>query len=276
MNYIDIIIISIMLFFIIKGFIKGFTREIMGILSFIIAFYAALSQMKMAANILNGYFHNYSISLIVGYIAVFLFVFIIIHMIAKALTKLLHATSLGWLNRLGGGVFGFLFGGMLIALLVALLSLTPLTAKIPPGKSNSKLYPYFERVAPRVFDVYLKLIPNSQSLLNDVTGKVISEKLMKSGMSVDNIDNILQNEKIGNILQGKNLQDILQNKDILEKLDISKLLDNFKGADLKLLGNAAGKDSAGNGVYKELFDQLNIGKGEQQTIEEMIKDRRKK
>lgn len=262
-----------MLFFIIKGFIKGFTREIMGILSFIIAFYAALSQMKMAANILNGYFHNYSISLIVGYIAVFLFVFIIIHMIAKAITKLLQIVSLGWLNRLAGGVFGFLFGGMLISLLVALLSLTPLTAKIPPGKNNSKLYPYFQKIAPRIFDVYLKLIPNSQSLLNDITGKVLSEKLMKSGMGVDNIDNILQNEEISKILQGKDIKDLLQNKDLMKNLDINKLLDNLKGTDLKSSGTAAGKDSV---LIKQLFDQLNLGKGEQKTIEEMIKGSRKK
>ena len=67
MNYIDTIIIGLVLIFVVKGIIKGFAREVMGILSFIAAFIIALNQMKVAAAILNPYINNYSISLIVGY-----------------------------------------------------------------------------------------------------------------------------------------------------------------------------------------------------------------
>ena len=38
MNYIDIIIISVILFFVLKGILKGFARELMGILSFVVSF----------------------------------------------------------------------------------------------------------------------------------------------------------------------------------------------------------------------------------------------
>ena len=138
MNHIDIIIVSVMLFFIGKGLIRGFAKEIMGLLSFIIAFALALSQMKAAANVFNRFIDNYSIALIVGYISVFLFVFIVLHIIAGAIQKLLQIASLGWLNRLGGVIFGLLFGAMLLSLTVFMLSFVPI-GDFPPGKNNSNI-----------------------------------------------------------------------------------------------------------------------------------------
>jgi len=222
MNYIDVIIISIIAFFVIKGVLKGFARELMGILSFVISFIVALSQMKNAANFLDNYIGNYWISLIVGYITVFLIVFIIFHIISGAIHKLIKISALGWLNRLGGAVFGLFFGGMLICLAVFLVSFIPLKGEIPPGKNNSQFYPYFEKLAPKVFDFFSKLVPGSKSLYDDVSHKILSEQLLKSGIDIDKIKELIGvgfEEGKGEM---KHLLDSLKNIESPKNLDIDK------------------------------------------------------
>lgn len=237
MNYIDIIIIGVILFFVLKGILKGFTRELMGILSFIISFVIALSLMKNAANFLDNYIGNYWISLIVGYIAVFLIVFIIIHIMSGAIHKLIKISSLGWLNRIGGAVFGLFFSGMLISMAVFLVSFIPLETEIPPGKKNSQFYPYFEKIAPRVYDFFSKVIPGSKSLYDDIQNKILSQQLLKSGIDMDDVKELLE----GGYKEGKSgIKSILDSmKDIerLKDVDIEKQkesLEKFKSEESRL------------------------------------------
>jgi len=221
MNYIDVIIISVILFFVLKGILKGFARELMGILSFIISFVVALSQMKNAANFLDNYIENYWISLIVGYITVFLIVFIIFHIIAGAIHKLLKISSLGWLNRIGGAVFGLFFSGMLISMAVFLVSFMPLEGEIPPGKKNSQFYPYFEKMAPRVYDFFSKVIPGSKSLYDDIQNKILSEQLLKSGIDMDDVKELLK----GGYEEGKS--------GIKSRFDSVKGIEGLKDVDIE-------------------------------------------
>lgn len=222
MNYIDIIIISVILFFVLKGILKGFVRELMGILSFVVSFAVALSQMKNAANFLDNYIENYWISLIIGYIAVFLIVFIILHIIAGAIHKLLKISSLGWLNRIGGAVFGLFFSGMLISMAVFLVSFMPLEGEIPPGKKNSQFYPYFEKMAPGVYDFFLKVIPGSKSLYDDIQNKILSEQLLKSGIDMDNVKELLKDGYEEGKSGIKSLIDSVKGIEGLKDVDIEK------------------------------------------------------
>jgi len=262
MNYIDIIIVSVMLFFIGKGFIKGFTREVMGLLSFIIAFVVALSQMRTAANILNNYIDNYSISLIAGYVAVFLFIFIVLRIIAGAIHKLLNIASLGWLNRLGGAVFGTLFGGLLITLLVFILSIVPISGEFPPGKNDSQFYPYFEELAPKIFGMYSKMMPGASRMFGEISESILTDKLLKSGIDMNdmNIDKI--KELLGSGEEGR-LSNILKNLEGLKELSIKK-----EGIEERLKSQS--KDTSTVGPYEELFKQLNIDSTKKKTIYEIM------
>ena len=222
MNYIDIIIISVILFFVLKGILKGFARELMGILSFVISFVVALSQMKTAANFLDKYIENYWIALIVGYIAIFLITFIILHIIAGAIHKLLKISSLGWLNRLGGAVFGLFFSGMLISMAVFLVSFIPLEGEIPPGKKNSQLYPYFEKIAPGVYDFFSKVIPGSKSLYDNIQNEILSEQLLKSGIDIDDVKELLKDGSEEGKRRIKSLLDSVKGIENLKNIDIEK------------------------------------------------------
>lgn len=253
MNYIDITIIALVLFFVVKGIIKGFAKEIIGILSFGISFVIALNQMKTAGNILNLYINNYSISLIVGYIAVFLFVFIVLHIIAGAIHRLLNISALGWLNRLGGAVFGLFFSTMLISMTIFLFSFIPMKGEMPPGRSGSQFYPFFEQLAPKFYNFYLKIFPGAGSMYEEITNKVLSEELVKSGIKMDDVKKFF-GEKLpagGNILES--LKDI-------GNIDLQKLKE---------------ANAPQTGAYEELFKHLNIDSTNKKSMEEMMKQFKK-
>jgi len=259
MNYVDIIIIAILLFFVLKGTIKGFTREVMGVLSFIISFGVALHQMKNTANIINKYTNNYIVSLIIGYIAVFLIVFIILHIIAKAIHKLIKAISLGWLDRIGGAIFGLMFGVLFITLFVFLISFIPIKREIPPDRQNSRFFPFFEELAPKLFDLYFKIIPGSQALYEEIKSDILLEQLQKSGIDLGEVkklfkfgsgeDKLPADSTKGNI-------DIKKQKEMTEKL--------------------TQEESYLKEPYQDLLKHLNIDTTKKKALQEIIQESRKK
>lgn len=263
MNYIDIIIIAILLFFVLKGIIKGFARELMGVLSFIISFGVALHLMKNTANIINKYTNNYIVSLVIGYVAVFLIVFIILHIIAGALHKLIKAISLGWLNRIGGAIFGLIFGSLLVTLIIFFISFIPVKREIPPYRQTSRFYPYFEKTAPRVFELYFKIIPGSQALFDAIKNNILSEQLQKSGMDLNEV------KKLFNLSSGENKlpADSTKGKDITD-IDIKK--------QQEIIEKLTQEESHLKGPYQDLLKHLNIDTTNKKTIQEIMQESRKK
>ena len=261
MNHIDIIIVSVMLFFIGKGLIKGFAKEIMGLLSFFVAFALALSQMRAAANFFSRFIDNYSIALIIGYIVVFLFVFIVLHIIAGAIHKLLQIASLGWLNRLGGAVFGLLFGGMLLSLTVFMLSFVPI-GDFPPGKNDSRFYPYLEKLAPKIFDLYSNIIPGTKEIYNEVLDKILTDKLLDKGINMDNIKGLISTQTGEN----SNLGDIMKSLEGLKNIGTTK-------TELEEKLKAQSKDlDASDSPYKEIYKLLNADSTKKKTTQEILEE----
>jgi len=64
--------------------------------------------------------------MLAAFIIVFLAVLLITSLIAIALSGLLKEIGLGWLNRLLGGVFGFLRGLLIVTVLMILAGMTQL------------------------------------------------------------------------------------------------------------------------------------------------------
>lgn len=259
MNYIDIIIIAILLFFVLKGTIKGFARELMGVLSFTISFGVALHLMKNTANIIYKYTNNYIVSLVIGYVAVFLIVFIILHIIAKAIHKLIKAISLGWLDRIGGAIFGLMFGGLFITLFVFFISFIPIKREIPPDKQNSRFFPFFEELAPKVFDLYFKIIPGSQALYEEIKSDILLEQLQKSGIDLGEI------KKLFNLGSG---EDKLPSDSTKGNIDIKK--------QQEITEKLTQEESYLKGPYKDLLKHLNIDTTNKKTLKEIIQESRKK
>ena len=120
MNYLDIIMGSLILFGAVKGFFKGFVIEAASIVALIAGILGALLFASTIGDLLSTYF-NFKTIPPTGIIFALIFIVIIIsiNLLAKLLTKFIKMAALGLINR----IFGTLFGGLKFAIMLSALLL---------------------------------------------------------------------------------------------------------------------------------------------------------
>ena len=118
MVIIDIILGALILFGIIRGFFKGLFVEIASLLALVLGIYGAIHFSNYAATFLETRTewaeNNINIT---AFAITFVVIVLAIILAGKALTKLANFAMLGILNKL----FGALFGGIKLALLLSIL-----------------------------------------------------------------------------------------------------------------------------------------------------------
>lgn len=109
MSIIDIILGGLLLYGLIKGLWRGFFVELASLVSLIAGIFIALKFSGFIADIISGHvsWEPRYIS-ITAFLITFVAVVVGIILLAKFFTKLADFASLGLLNRILGGVFGFL------------------------------------------------------------------------------------------------------------------------------------------------------------------------
>ena len=106
MNYIDIIIIVLLVISAIRGAVKGFIYEITSLIALIAGVWGAIELSGASEtflieklNLNNNYVH------IIAFVVTFLLIIILVHFIGKAVEKAIETIKLNFINRLLG--FGF-------------------------------------------------------------------------------------------------------------------------------------------------------------------------
>ena len=109
MSVIDIILGGLLLYGLIKGLWRGLFVELASLVSLIAGIFVALKFSGFIADIISGHvsWEPRYIS-ITAFLITFIAVVVGIILLAKFFTKLADFASLGLLNRILGGVFGFL------------------------------------------------------------------------------------------------------------------------------------------------------------------------
>ena len=122
MNYLDIIIGIILILFAIVGLRNGIIREAFSLAAFIGGIYGAikLSDMvgKWLGNIINVSPEWMSV---ISFILVFIALALLINWLGNMLANLIESVSLGFIDKLGGIVFGIAKGFLLVGVLILLL-----------------------------------------------------------------------------------------------------------------------------------------------------------
>ena len=104
MNYLDIIIIIIMVWSFYSGYKKGAIYMVVSLLAIILGLYAAIHFSYLVVGKLGEYIGKDPEQLqILSYVITFVIVFGLMHLIGKILDKFLEAVALGFVNRLAGG-----------------------------------------------------------------------------------------------------------------------------------------------------------------------------
>ena len=109
MNLIDLIIIAIIGFGMIRGYSKGLIIELSSFFGIFISFFIAWNVDNFLSNEISAFISvNSDLLNTISFIIIFILSYLLIIYLAKGFTKLAKVVYLGLLNSVLGGVFGWL------------------------------------------------------------------------------------------------------------------------------------------------------------------------
>lgn len=120
MNVIDIVIIALLLFAAVRGFMSGLFAAIASLVSVVAGVFCAIHYSFYIEGILSDSGFDWSAQTykIVAFAVTFLGVVLAIVFIGKILTKLADITALGLINKILGAVFGSLKWALILSVLL--------------------------------------------------------------------------------------------------------------------------------------------------------------
>ena len=156
MNYLDIIIAVILFLFGFKGLRKGLIIEVVTLLALGVGIYGAMRFSDFTAERLVEYNEVKEEYLnTVAFILTFVLLVIAVNLIGRVVSKAVDAMNLGFIDRLGGFVFGVAKGVLLCSLFVVILNNLQVMGVVKEeAKQKSKLYPYVEQTVPYLYQGY--------------------------------------------------------------------------------------------------------------------------
>ena len=165
MNLIDLIIIAIIGFGMIRGYSKGLIIELSSFFGIFISFFIAGNVDNLLSNEISAFISvNSDLLNTISFIIIFILSYLFIIYLAKGFTKLAKVVYLGLLNSLLGGVFGGL------KLLLILLIITKIIFSLNLLSNNI--------ISESSIMIHLHVL--SEILFNsfEITQEIYSEKLI--------------------------------------------------------------------------------------------------
>jgi membrane protein required for colicin V production len=155
-NLLDILLVIIVAFSVVAGFMAGFARVGIGFIAAICGILFGFWFYGIPAEWIHHYIKYETLSNLLGFFAV-LFLFTIAGaLLGKLLSTLFKWTGLSWLDRLMGGVFGLVRGSLIaVAFVAVLLAFTP--KPLPNWMVESRTLPY----AIQASNLWAQLAPNA-------------------------------------------------------------------------------------------------------------------
>jgi len=135
LGLVDIAILVILCFFLLKGVFRGLLREICSLLGLVLGGVFAFTFHLPLAQFLQDSF-NLPAQLCIwgGFLSIFLLVVILFAVIGFVLHRFIKLVFLGGFNRLAGAIFGVIQGVVILAMIILALS-----SSVAPGVAREKL-----------------------------------------------------------------------------------------------------------------------------------------
>lgn len=161
MNYIDYIIVILLVIAAVKGAVKGFVYEVASLIALIAGVWGAIkfsgateTYLVNRLNLTSQYID------VIAFIITFLLIIVLVHFIGKAIEKAVESISLGGLNRVLGLVFSVLKTAFILGILVVLIHKIDETISIIPEDdiTESRFYEPLRGLAVSTFPFVQNLI----------------------------------------------------------------------------------------------------------------------
>ena len=156
MNWIDAVIVVILILSLVRGFINGLVKEVASLAALILGIWGAIRFSAFTAEKLYDYFDMTGRYVgIIAFLITFGIIVVIIHFVGILADKIVSAASLGLINRLCGIGFGLLKSVLLMSVLFVVLNAID-TRKpfLPKDKiEGSIFYSPISDIAPAIFPI---------------------------------------------------------------------------------------------------------------------------
>lgn len=154
MNYIDVVFGIILIIAAIQGFRKGLIVGLASVAALVLGIWGAIKFSDWTAGFITDITGSQSKSLTtIAFIVTFIVIVILIHILAKLLENAAKAVALGFLDRLGGIIFGMLKFAVILSIFLLFFDPVDENIHILPAKqkAESKLYSPMKQLVPTIF-----------------------------------------------------------------------------------------------------------------------------
>lgn len=122
MNWVDIAIIAVIVLSSLFGLWRGLVREVFSLVTWVAALIIARVYSASLAPLFAGTLENETTRLVAAFVVLFLVTLIVGALVNHLLSNLLNIAGLKLADRLLGGVFGVVRGGIIVMLFIYVLS----------------------------------------------------------------------------------------------------------------------------------------------------------
>ncbi len=154
MNYIDIILLILLILAAVSGFKKGLVAEVASLAALILGIWGAIEFSYITSDFLVENFDLKTDYLnIISFVVTFVVIVILVHIVGNVVNKMLETVMLGFVNKLAGLVFGVLKSALILSILLVVFDKIDEDVHILPekAKENSRMYEPIRSFAPSIF-----------------------------------------------------------------------------------------------------------------------------
>ncbi|HLN21086.1 MAG TPA: CvpA family protein [Bacteroidales bacterium] len=156
MNWIDAVIVIILILSVVGGFINGFVKELASLAALVLGIWGAIRFSSFTAGKLYDYFDMTGQYVgIIAFIITFLLIVVVIHFIGIIADRIIEQASLGFINRVFGMAFSLLKTVLIMSVLFVVLNVIDTKRQFLPREKIEQSYFYnpISDIAPAIFPI---------------------------------------------------------------------------------------------------------------------------
>jgi len=153
MNYIDIVLVLLLVFSAIGGFRKGLIVELASLAALILGIWGAIQFSDITSEFLVENFNLETNYLnIISFIVTFIVIVILVHIVGNVVQKLVETVMLGFVNKLAGLIFGIIKAALILSIILLVFEEIDEDMNILPekAKTESRMYEPIRSLAPSI------------------------------------------------------------------------------------------------------------------------------
>ncbi len=174
MNWVDIVLLILLVAAVIIGSKKGLIRELVALIVLASAVIVSINYIDLiAVKIYSQIGGSPLITAIISFVVLLALIYAVFKLLAILFYRVANLQKLGKKDQLGGALIGAIRGWIIISFIIFLVFLAPMPDRFYADFGNSFLGPSFAKTLPIIYDNTSALHPNNPSFMGKVENALL-------------------------------------------------------------------------------------------------------